>query len=255
MSDLEVYTTPKCPDVQGHIVKDANDNIVTNTLAERKADGGYDNFMTVNCGHNCGCGHFNNPYVHWGQGNENGKGRARHTADHGSITVPETNPRQTLFNDLNTGDWNTWRNNVGHGAGSRKLYGDYKQDYSQTTTTCCATKGIPGTGVPNSVPRKGDWYMSDDAMADTCDRGLYGITDHCQTEFELKIEICNDCSCVSSENPQHKEYVRITNKHDLITKTPGCSSWFIAADAGMRTYVSQVRSRLVGEKSQECAAN
>jgi len=97
---------------------------------------------------------------------------------------------------------------------SELVAGDYKQDYSQTTTTCCATKGIPGSGVPNSVPRKGDWYMSDDAMADTCDRGLYGITDHCQTEFELKIEICNDCSCVSSKNPQVKTGMHVHRNPD-----------------------------------------
>jgi len=276
VSDLEVYAVdkaktafPGAPDLRGVVPKivskDPKGNIITGTLAARKMDGGYENFME-------------------GWKYQYGKHRGKVLGKTGKMGLDGTGnyfwklgvnlrrrsaPNRNIYPLINAAPGRCGYSNP---KNTRYAYGDYRQNYTTSTTSCCPLKGIPrgtwnsagihgcvgGFATPNSVPHQGDWWISPTDMAHTCYQGLYGVTDHCKTDFDIKIEVCSDCSCVSANKDKTgnklKELVRITTNHTLTTKLPGCKPWFAVADAGMRAYLGTVRSGIVADKAKECGA-
>jgi len=143
---------------------------------------------------------------------------------------------------------------------------------SRSSSTCCPplsgatefnsktddyTKGsmytrVGGEGIHNGDNRRAKTLPTTvDARA--CFREKFGDTLSCKSEFNVKILMCNDCDCPTS-NGDGKNLVVVHTNHTMASDTPGCKPWFSLSDTGIRSLVGDIRREVNQAKRAACPA-
>lgn len=122
----------------------------------------------------------------------------------------------------------------------------FRPNLSDVSNTCCPPPFFDSPGIGNHGLASPSGRLRVQKSVKACRSSQFGTTSKCETDFKMKILVCKTCQC--------HELVRVETSHRLLSKDSGCKPWFVLSDSGIRTMVSHLREKVMGNKlrSAEC---